>query len=46
MAKPRPLHSLRQTVNIRGHAVKVGDISQEAIGDFGDRKIKYHLQVT
>jgi len=34
MAKPRPLHSLGQTMA----AVTVGDISQEAIGDFWRQK--------
>jgi len=41
MAKPRPLHSLGQIVNIQGQAlaaVTVGDISQEVIGDFWRQK--------
>jgi len=36
MAKLRPLHSLGQTVNMA--AVTVGDISQEAIGEFWRQK--------
>jgi len=41
VAKPRPLHSLGQTVNIREQALgscHIGDISQEAIGDFWRQK--------
>jgi len=45
VAKPRPLHSLGQTVNIRGQALWQTFYRRQLV-IFGDKNIIYHLKVT